>query len=485
MRFLRRSLIGLFLIAATVGVLTIAGTTVYNAVQTRLADEGLSRPARERVFSVNVLPVTVTDISPELTVFGEIRSRRVLDLRASASGRVIELSDDFVEGGEVSAGQMLVRIDPADAEAALQVAQTDLAEAEAEQRDAERALDLAQQDVASAEEQARLREQALQRQIDIRERGYGSDAAVEEAELTAASARQSVVSRRQALATATSRIDTAKTSLARAEIAVQEATRDLADTEIRAAFTGALRDVSLVEGGLVSNNEQIAQLIDPDALEVEFRVSTAQYANLLDDRGTLIDGQVSVQLETFGIALSTTGRVTRESASVADGQVGRILYAQLDAAPGFRPGDFVTVRVQEPELTDVARLPASALGGDNTVLVVADDDRLELAPVTLLRRQGNDVIIRAGDLSGRLVVAERAPQLGAGIKINPLQQGQEQAAAKPDMMELTAERRAALIAFVEGSSAMPQAAKDRVLAQLNQDRVPSDMVERIESRMGG
>ncbi|MEC8796311.1 MAG: efflux transporter periplasmic adaptor subunit, partial [Pseudomonadota bacterium] len=206
---------------------------------------------------------------------------------------------------------------------------------------------------------------------------------------------------------------------------------------------------------------------------------------LLDDRGTLIDGQVSVQLETFGIALSTTGRVTRESASVADGQVGRILYAQLDAAPGFRPGDFVTVRVQEPELTDVARLPASALGGDNTVLVVSDDDRLQLAPVTLLRRQGNDVIIRAGDLAGRLVVAERAPQLGAGIKINPLQQGQEQAAAKPDMMELTAERRAALIAFVEGSSAMPQAAKERVLAQLNQDRVPSDMVERIESRMGG
>jgi hypothetical protein len=32
---------------------------------------------------------------------------------------------------------------------------------------------------------------------------------------------------------------------------------------------------------------------------------------------------------------------------------------------------------------------------------------------------------------------------------------------------------------------MPPDAKERVLGQLQQDRVPAQMIERIESRMGG
>ena len=40
-------------------------------------------------------------------------------------------------------------------------------------------------------------------------------------------------------------------------------------------------------GRLVSANEQLAQLVDLNALEVSFRVSTQQYARLLDGDGRL------------------------------------------------------------------------------------------------------------------------------------------------------------------------------------------------------
>ena len=50
----------------------------------------------------------------------------------------------------------------------------------------------------------------------------------------------------------------------------------------------------MVEGGLVSVNERLGQLIDADKLEAVFRVSTAQHGRLLSDSGQLRDLPVRV-----------------------------------------------------------------------------------------------------------------------------------------------------------------------------------------------
>ncbi|GAA0295830.1 efflux RND transporter periplasmic adaptor subunit [Rhodovulum strictum] len=485
MNFLRRSLVGLFLVALTFGLLAWAGHMVSSAIQARLADQPGQRPARERVFAANVVTVTPETISPVLTAFGEVRARRTLDLRAEAGGRVVDLHPAFEEGGRVKAGELILRVDPSNAQWARDVAQTDLAGAEADLRDAERKLVLAREELAATGDQARLRAQALARQQDLRARGVGTDATVEDAALAASAAAQAVVARRQSEAQAEAALETAHNALARARIRLAEAERALADTELFAAFSGTLAEVSQVEGGLVTPNERVAQLIDPAALEVAFRVSTAQYTRLLDQGGALRPAPVTAVLDVFGADLTATGQLIRESGAVAQGQAGRLLFASLENAPGFRPGDFVTVHLEEPPLERVARLPATALDAAAQVLVLGEDDRLEAVQVELLRRQGDDVIVRAAGLAGREVVAERTPLLGAGIRVRPLRPGAEAAGDAPETVELSPERRAALIAFVESNPMMPDEAKARVRAQLEQDRVPVRVVERLESRMGG
>ena len=485
MRFLRRSLTGLFLLSLTLGLLAYAGVQVRDAVQDRMAQEPRSFPQRERVFAVNVVPAQFDTVTPVLTAFGQIKSVRTLELRSAAGGRVIDIAPEFVEGGNVTEGQVLVRIDPTDAEAVLQRVQSDILDAEAEQREAERALVLAQDELVAAEEQATLRERAFQRQRDLEERGVGTAAAVEVAELAAAQARQAVLSRRQAVAQAEARIDQATTRLSRAVIAEAEAQRRLDDTVITADFSGTLADVSVVQGRLVSSNEQLARLIDADALEVAFRVSTQQFARLLDENSQLSKSDVTVVLDVFGTNLTASGTISRAGAAVGDGQTGRLLFATLDSAPGFRPGDFVTVQIEEPALDNVARLPASALNAANEVLVIAEEDRLDVVQVNLLRRQGDDVLVRARDLQGREVVAERTPLLGAGIKVRPLRDAGQAVPEAPEMVELTEERRARLVAFVQSNTRMPEEARQRVLQQLSQGTVPAQVVERIESRMGG
>ncbi len=483
MRFLRRSLVGLFLLSLTVGILAWAGNSVYSALQDRWAQESEAQPRRERVFSVNVLTAVAGDVVPEMTAFGEIRSQRVLDLRATAAGRIVELADGFVEGGTVKSGDLLARIDPENARSALERAKGDLVEAKAELQEANAALVLARDEVASAEEQARLRLQALTRQKNLRERGVGTDAAVEASELAEAVARQAVLSRRQALQQAQARLTRAKTRLTRQKVNLAEAERRLADTEIYAGFDGTLDSVTAVQGGVVTLNERLAQLVDPEALEVSFRLSTSQYARLLDDSGKLIKAPVSVLLDVFGVDMVAQGRISRESAAVGEGQTGRLLFATLDAAQGFRPGDFVTVKVKEPVLRDVVILPASAVDAGGNVLLIGEDDRLEQITVTVLRKQGDDVIVRAPQVVGRDVVAERSPLLGAGIKVKVVRPGDTQEDAA--LLDLSEERRAALIAFVKGNAQMPEAAKAKVLAQLAKDKVPARTVERIEAKMGG
>ena len=485
MRFLTRSLIGVVLFSITLALLSWAGASLYGAVQARLDDTQEERPQRERVFAVNVVTLEHQSLTPEMVVFGQIESRRTLDIRAAAEGTLITLAEDFENGARVSAGTLLAQINPADAQSALDRGRTDLREAEAELRDAERGLLLAQDDLAAAQDQADLRVRALERQQNLRTRGVGADAAVEEAELAAASARQTVLSRRQALNQEQARIDQANTRLERERINVAEAERRVEDTEIFAEFDGALSDVTVVEGGRVSVGEQLAQLIDPDQLEVSFRLSTSQYARLLDDGGDLITAPVAVTLDVLGLDLTATGQITRESAAVGEGQSGRLLFASLEDTPGFRPGDFVTVRIAEPELQDVARLPSTAIAADGSVLVLGEDDRLERAQVALLRRQEDDVIVRADGLTGREVVAERSPLLGEGIRVRPLRAPGTEVEEDQAMIELTPERRARLVAFVEANTRMPADAKDRLLVQLEQDMVPAQMIEQIEGRMGG
>jgi RND family efflux transporter MFP subunit len=486
MRFLRQSLTGLLLVSLTLALLIYAGQMVFDAVRARMAHEGRPPQAQERVFVVAVRTAAFGEATPVLGAFGQVQSRRTLELRAAAGGRVIWLAPEFQEGGSVRAGQELVRIDPVDAGAAQDRAQSDVLDAEAETRDAARALDLARDELAAAEEQAVLRQHALTRQKDLQDRGVGTAAAVETAELAAAAARQAALARRQALSQAEARIDQAATRLARARIVLDSAARDLADTTMTAAFDGTLSGVTLVEGRLVSVNEKLAELVDPAALEVAFRISTGQYARLLDDQGALIGSPVTVSLDIAGANLIATGTVSRDSAAVGEGQSGRLVFARLDNAPGFKPGDFVTVTVEEPAVANVARLPASALGADGKVLVLDPDDRLQALAVDLIRRQGDEVLLRGAGLEGREVVIGRTPLLGAGIRVRPLREdASAEVPQEPDMVDLSEERRDRLVAFVEGNTRLPEDVKARVLGALASGRVPAQMVQRIESRMGG
>lgn len=418
MRFLFRSLSGLFITFLTFGLLFVAGFQLFQAMSSR-GSGGMAREGQEQVYTARLLTVAPGAVQPVMQVFGTVESRRRLQLRSGAAGQIVYLDPAMQEGGQVRQGQLLVRVDPSAAQAALdnQLAARD--DAQASLADAERNVQVATDDLAAAERQTELRRAALTRQESLADRGLGTSADRETAELAVSTAEQAVIAGRSALAAAESAVTATQNALRRAEIDLSEARRELADTEIRAGFAGRVTSVTAVEGGLVSLNEQLAEIIDPASLEVQVPLSLDQYARLLTENGRLQDLPATVVLDGSAGRLTSQARLDRAAASVAEGSAGRIVYARiLSDSDVLRPGDFVSVEISEPQIANAALLPAAAVGNDGSVLVADAEGRLTAMPVSVLRRQGDDVIVEVpAALAGARIVAERAPQLGTGIRV--------------------------------------------------------------------
>ena len=478
MRFLIRAVVGLGLLAATLGLLVMAVGTIYTAYEVKRDAGNRPRVARERSFSANVEQLKLQEVWPVIETFGEVRSGRTMELRAASGGAIVELSDGFREGGTVDSGELLFRTDPASAEASYRLAEAELAEAKAELSEAERAIQLANDDLDVAKSQLALRLSALERQDALTKRGVGTEVALETAGLAAASARQSVVGKQIGLSQAEARMERARLGLARREIALSEARRQLDDTRVSAEFAGVLTGITNVLGELVNANESLGQLIDPTALEVVFRVSSQEFERLVTADGGL--EAVSIDVVYGPADTRIEARISRAGASVGEGQTGRELYASLGetAATFLRPGDFVSVTIQEPPLQDVAIIPATAASSANEILVVGEDNRLRPLTVSVLRRQRDTLVIGGDGVDGATVVLERVPQLGAGIRIQPRQPDAPEF-EEVELVTLTAEEQETMTRALQANNRMPAEIRDRILAQVSEGKVPAGSIDRL------
>jgi multidrug efflux pump subunit AcrA (membrane-fusion protein) len=432
MRFLTRGLVGLVLAVLTLGLLVLAAGNFAAALRER-SEEGPRRAGgAERAFAVNAALLTPETVVPEITAYGTAVASRTLELRAAVGGTVVELAPGFRDGGRVVAGELMWRVDPAEARAALGLAEGDLADAEAELREAEAALMLVAEETAVTERQRALRAQARDRYAGLRDRGLGTEAELETAELALSAAEAGLVAARRAEAVAEARIARGSIALTRARLQAEEAARRLAETEARAPFAGVLTEVAVVPGRLVGANEKLGVLVDPEGLEVAFGVSNAEYVRLAAEDGAMPAHPVLAELALDGAPLVLTGRIERVDAAVGAGQSGRMLYARLEADRSglLRPGDFLTVRVPEPALRDVAVIPAAAASPAGRILVLGADERLEEVTVRILRRQGDRLIV-AGAPFGREYVTERQPQLGPGVLVRPIRPEAAERAGEP------------------------------------------------------
>ncbi len=404
-------------IIAPVGVLLAAFgiAAVLAATRPSLAPDEL----RERAWLVTTAPISVGAIQPELRLFGEVVPGREVELRPLVAGQIVETGENFREGGIVSAGELLLSIDPFDYEAALAERRAQAAEAKARLAELHARHKQERDLLASAREQLVLQRKDLERAKELAKKGNVSGRVIDERTMQMSQMQQAVTTRVNNLAAEAARIAQQEAILERLRIGVQRAERDLANSRLTAPFSGYVREVGGELGKRVSPNDRIARLTDAENLEVRFVLSDAQFGRIIAADGDLGGRPVRIVWQVGGRALIFDGRIDRVGARIAAASGGVEIFAQIadtNALTPIRPGAFVEVYMPDRDYEAVARLPEAALFDRDKVYVVKDG-RLVPRQVTVAAFDGDDILV-AGELDeGDEVLTTRFARVGAGVRV--------------------------------------------------------------------
>jgi RND family efflux transporter MFP subunit len=348
--------------------------------------EPVPRPIAERMWTVETIPATVANVQPDRRFFGRVVAGREVDLRTEVAGRVVEVSPSFVDGGVVGAGDLLVRIDPFDYEAAVRETEADL----------KGARGLLERD----HEQIELRRRDVARRERLKGRGAGSVKTLDDSKLQLSEAEQRIIDR-------TNRIE-------RLEVALARARRNLEETRVLAPFDGFLVGATAAVGKFLREGDSLGKAINAKRLEIRFLVSNAEFERFLSN-GRYKDRTAAVQWSGQRFA----ARLDRVESEVQAASGGVEIFARLegvDAASSLRPGAFVEISVPGPQFEGVIRIPEVALYGGETVYRIVEG-RLDPVKVTVAGRSGKDLFVRGAFAPDDRIVTTRFPEAGPGIKV--------------------------------------------------------------------
>jgi multidrug efflux pump subunit AcrA (membrane-fusion protein) len=112
--------------------------------------------------------------------------------------------------------------------------------------------------------------------------------------------------------------------------------------------------------------------------------------------------------------LETQGRMARILVAVKDP------LGLKDTGQTIRPlliGDYVRVKIEGSPLSQVFRIPRTALRDNDTIWVVGDDSTLDIRPVKIIWRDSQTVLLDQGlDPGDRVIVSDLAAPV-KGMKI--------------------------------------------------------------------
>lgn len=376
------------ILAVAAGVLAIIFNTEPTAQR--------SGATRETAMLVEVTPVERGTWRPTVTAMGTVVPERDVVLSPRVAGEVVERSPAFTPGGFVSAGEVLLRIDPADFENALARRRSELRQARADLE-----LEMGRQDVARQD--------------------------YELLEETVAPGNEALVLRQPQLETARARVESA-------EAAVEQAELDLRRTAVRAPFDAHVlsRDVDL--GSQVAPGDRLGRLVGTDSYWVEVAVPASKLRFLAIPDGAADTGSpVRVRNRSaWPEGVVRAGRVDQLLGELA----GRTRMARLlvtvpdplarhggsgDGAADGPPmilGSFVEARIEAEELPDVVRLDRDYLRKDDTVWVM-EDGKLRIRRADVVFRDERYAYVAGGLEDGDRVVTTNLSTVvdGAALRL--------------------------------------------------------------------
>lgn len=389
---IRRQLFIALTIAIAGGLTALA--IINSPPQTEQQEDIVKPPA------VQVVTVKPERLRLDVRSQGRVMAQTEIDLITGVSGNIIKVSPVFVSGGFFKQGDLLVAIDPAEYD--LRVAQ-------------------AQAGVMEAQYQL-IREEAEAEQARDEWQHLG------QGEANPLSLRIPQLREKKA------RLAAEQEELKNAKLLRQRA-------DIRAPFNGRVRNKTVGLGQYLSSGDVLGRIYNSDLAEVRLPLSTHELAfidlpDISNRTQTAPGAAVKLTANYQGQAQTWLGHIVR-SEGVIDQETGMVMVvAQIPDPFGLgakKPlpsgtkspaailpvGLYVEASIEGRWFDNLTVLSASALLRNNQVAVLDQDNRLRFRAVEVVRKEREQVIIKAGLNAGERVLASGLHHLIEGIEVIP------------------------------------------------------------------
>jgi RND family efflux transporter MFP subunit len=332
-----------------------------------------------------------------LDASGYVVARRQATIASKVTGRLTEVTVE--EGMSVKDGQILARLDDANARHALALA-------EAQATAAGSTLN---------EIQVRLHEAGLE---------LGRNRALAATGVASRSALDAAQASRDSFA---ARLAAARDQVKVAEREVASRRQDVEDTLIRAPFDGVAVSKNAQPGEIVSpisagggfTRTGIGTIVDMSSLEIEVDVNESFIERVRPDQPVVATLQAYPEWKIPAHVITTVPAADRQKATVKV----RIAFNEI-GDPRILPDMGVKVGFQseaggEAAARPALRVPERALRRDKTgaVVFVVRDDRVERRAVAVGGTAGSDVEVRSGLRAGDRVVLDPPAVLADGGRV--------------------------------------------------------------------
>lgn len=334
---------------------------------------------------VEVVTITPRTVSLDVQYPGRVTGSREVEVRARVDG--ILLRRNYQEGSIVSEGEVLFEIDPEPYRVALERANAQLKQAEAQYRTAQRDWE---------------RGRAVFERGVISESDY--DAVRSAYELAEASV-----------------------ALARAE---REAAQiNLGYTTVTAPISGVTSREAVSEGSLVGpmqNMSLLTRIVRTDPLYVVFAIPESEYLTLrrLHPEGAEA-APIGAQLVLDDGTIALEDGSIDFTASTVDPSTGTVQARAVFANPNNEvlPGQFARVSVMDLTLNDVLLVPqAAVMQGPQGPFVLSVDQQnmVQYTPVTTGMAVGTNWIATSGVENGMRIISNGLLRVQPGMPVTPV-----------------------------------------------------------------
>ena len=304
------------------------------------------------------LVVETKEISPgpyriAFSTTGAVQTRGTVNIVPEVSGRVIDVNEQFFEGGIFAAGDVLFQIEPLDFK-------LDVERLEAEVARAKTSLDL-----AAAESEAALAEWK---------------------QFNANKAAPDLVARKPQLAEA-------RAALKAAQAQLKDAKLNLERTSFLLPFDGRVLSSSLEKGQYVVAGQSYGSVFGLDSLEVKSSLEDQKLEWLLGAQNL----DIKITATHLGKTQTYTGFLKR-SASSLDPQTrfAAVTFGFQDDISDLLTGIFVEIMIQGEELQNVLDFPAESLQeGDIIWLIDNETNTLKKLEPKIIYADDKHVVVKA------------------------------------------------------------------------------------------